>query len=135
MNVRRARDDVWVTRALLLQLGDAPAGLTDDEGAGHPVPGLVDRFKISIKAACTDPRQVERGRAVTTDIADLTKNAREDACLLLAVVRNICKAGRDERTSEVGDRGRSQRARRSTRARHPCAAATLRAEELVADGV
>src|SRR5687767_9590060 len=124
-----------MTRALLLQLGDASTGLTDDERTGHPVPGLVDRLEVRIESPRAYPRQIERGRAVATEIADLTEHAREDACLLLAVVRNVREAGRDERAFEVGDRGRAESARRCSGARDPCAPATLGTEELVADRV
>src|SRR5688572_26220748 len=94
MNVRRARDDVRVTRAFLLQLGDPPTGLTDDERAGHPVPWHVDRLEVGIESPRADPRQIECGRTVATQVADLSQHAGEDARLLFPILSDVGKARR-----------------------------------------
>src|SRR5205823_18842 len=73
-----ACDDVWKRGVFGVQLGHPTARLANAHRPGHPVPRLVDRFKISVESACGCPRKIERGGAETAHVPNIAENLGDD---------------------------------------------------------
>src|SRR6266850_5066247 len=96
VDARRARDDVWLPRPCLRELGHPAAGFLDQQRAGLPVPGLVDGLKVSIKTPAGGPREVELRGSEAPDVAHVGQHTVEDARLFRARLRQVGEARRHE---------------------------------------
>src|SRR5712692_1385554 len=101
VDARRAGDDVRLSRPCLRELGHSAAGFLHQPRPGLPVPGLVDRFKVTVKTPAGRPREVELRGSEAADVAHVRHLRAEDARLLRPRARQVGEARGDEGRGEV----------------------------------
>src|SRR2546430_9502518 len=76
-----ARDDMRKCGVFRIQLGHPTARLPNTHRPRHPVPRLVDRFKVSVVTPGSDPREIERRGTEAAHVPNIAENLGDDPAL------------------------------------------------------